>query len=390
MATLKAVVRTKKEFNAVYVRISHRSHTDYIPTSMIVHRSGIRKGEIADHTVLANCAVQIKRYVEKLNRVDIRSWTVGEVKKFLVSESEGISYTGFAEKYIGRMRDAGRKKPAANYASALNSLKKFMGKEPIFFHEITTRVLREWIESLSDTARAKSMYPVIVKKLFDEGCMEYNEYDRDIMRIKNQPFRMVRIPDADVPGKRSVGAETLRRIVAVEPSCAREELAQDVMQLVIRLAGINTVDLYELGKAAFDGEKLCYNRTKTKGKRKDKAYMEIGVMDELKPLFAKYEGRRGLFSFRDRYADADNFSRAVNKGLGSLCGKAQVQRITVYWLRHTWATVAQNECGASTELVGFCLTHASAHRTTEGYIKKDYSPVDRLNRKVVDFIFPGC
>jgi integrase len=110
-------------------------------------------------------------------------------------------------------------------------------------------------------------------------------------------------------------------------------------------------------------------------------------VEELLPLFAKHGGRKGLFDFRERYADADNFARAVNTGLKSLCTKAQVQVITVYWLRHTWATVAQNECGASTELVGFCLNHASAHKTTEGYIKKDYSPVDVLNRKVIDFIF---
>jgi integrase len=355
---------------------------------MTVHKSGIRKGEIADHTILANCAIQIKRYVDKLNTVDIRNWTVGEIKKFLTSESEGISFTDFAEACIKRMKAAGRKKPAANYTSALNSLKRFMNKEKIFFHEITARAVRKWIESLSDTARAKNMYPIIINKLFDDGCLEYNEYDRDIMRIKNQPFKTVKIPDADVPDKRSVEAEVLRRIAEVKPSLSREELAYDVMQLVIRLAGINTVDLYELNKGAYTGGKLCYNRIKTKEERRDKAYMEIKVMEELLPLFAKYEGSKGLFSFRDRYADADNFARAVNTGLKSLCGKAQVQVITVYWLRHTWATIAQNECGASTELVGFCLNHASAHKTTERYIKKDWSPVDCLNRKVIDFIFP--
>jgi integrase len=386
---LKAVVRTGKELNTVYIRISHKSRSDYIPTSMIVHRSGIRKDEIADHTVLANCAIRIKQYVEKLNSVDIRGWTVAEVKKFLLSESEGIPFTGFAEDYIKKMKAAGQKKPAANYASALNSLKKHMKREKIFFHEITARVVRKWIESLSDTARAKNMYPVIINKLFDEGCLEYNEYDRDIIRIRNQPFRTVKIPDADVPDKRSVPAEILRRIAEVKPSLPREELAHDVMQFVLRLAGINTVDLYGLPKDAFVGGKLCYSRTRTKGERKDKAYMEIGVMDELLPLFAKHEGRRELFSFSERYADADNFARAVNTGLKSLCAKAQVQVITVYWLRHTWATVAQNGCGASTELVGFCLNHASAHRTTEGYIRKDYSPIDVLNGKVIDFIFPA-
>jgi hypothetical protein len=189
--------------------------------------------------------------------------------------------------------------------------------------------MRSWIESLSGTARAKKLYPATVKKLFDDGCLEYNDYDRDIMKIKNQPFKTVKIPNEEVPKKRFVEAEVLRRIAEVEPVFSGEVLAHDVMQLVIRLAGINTVDLYELDKGAFTGGKLCYNRAKTKGKRRDKAYMEIAVMDELKPLFALYAGREKLFNFCERYTDADFFSRAVNKGLKSLCRKAQVQNRTI-------------------------------------------------------------
>ncbi|MCL1933662.1 MAG: hypothetical protein FWF53_07640 [Candidatus Azobacteroides sp.] len=58
MATFKAVTRTKKEYNTVYIRVIHGSGgVDYIKTNMTVHKSGIWKGEITDHTVLANCAL---------------------------------------------------------------------------------------------------------------------------------------------------------------------------------------------------------------------------------------------------------------------------------------------------------------------------------------------
>jgi integrase len=142
-----------------------------------------------------------------------------------------------------------------------------------------------------------------------------------------------------------------------------------------------------LEPTALRNGKLCYNRTKTKGKRKDKAYIEVFASEEIFPLFEKYKGKNRLFVFSERYSNSDLFLTAVNNGLKSLCRKAGVQKITVYWLRHTWATIAQNKCGASTELVGFCLNHASAHRVTEGYIEKDFSPVDVLNRKVLNYIF---
>jgi integrase len=140
-------------------------------------------------------------------------------------------------------------------------------------------------------------------------------------------------------------------------------------------------------KSGMRNGKICYNRTKTKLKRRDRAYMEISIRDEILPLLEKYKGKKYLFSFAERYSTPGDFSKAVNRGLKSLCAKTGQDKITVYSLRHTWATVAQNECGASTELVAFALNHQSAHRVTEGYIRKDFSPVDNLNQKVLSFVF---
>jgi integrase len=387
MATFTPSLRTKdKEFNAIYIRISHNSKTDYIKTTMSLHKSGIKKGEIADHTILANCWIKIKQYMEKLNSFNIESWTVKEVKQFLTGDTSDISFSDFARKCIDKMHVEGRRKPANNYATALHSLEKHYGKN-ISFSDITSKELKKWIDNLSGTKRAKNMYPAHIKKLFDDGCMEYNDYDRNIIKIPNQPFRSVRIPDADVPQKRSTDAETIRKILNVSPEFPRETLAHDISLLVLYLVGINTIDLYNLEKTEFREHKLCYNRSKTEKKRKDKAYIEVFADEVILPLFKKYEGKKRLFNFSERYADSDMFLTAVNKGLKSLCQKAGVQKITVYWLRHTWATIAQNRCGASTELVGFCLNHASAHRITEGYIEKDFSPVDILNRKVLACIF---
>lgn len=387
MATLKAITRTNKEYNTVYIRISHKGKTDYIRTGWIIHKKGIKKGEIADHTILANCAVQIKSYINKINNIDISNWSIQELKKYLSINNEDISFSGYAEKYIDKMKVRGREKPANNYITALNSLQKFMKTNKIFFSDITSKVIREWIESLSHTARAKQMYPVNIKKIFEEGCFEYNDYDRNIIRISNQPFKVIRIPTADTPVKRSMDGPVIRKIIDIHPESSREELAHDIALLILFLVGINTVDLYTLEKEALKKDKLCYNRSKTMKERKDKAYIEICIPKEIQPLFAKYKGNRKLFNFSEHYSTADNFSTAVNKGLKSLCLKAETSAVTCYWFRHTWATIAQNNCGASTELVGFCLNHASAHKVTEGYIKKDFSPIDVLNRKVLEHIF---
>ena len=59
----------------------------------------------------------------------------------------------------------------------------------------------------------------------------------------------------------------------------------------------------------------------------------------------------------------------------------------VYTFRHTWATVAQNECGASLSDVGFAMNHSDKNRVTRTYVKIDFSPAWELNEKVINKIF---
>ena len=59
----------------------------------------------------------------------------------------------------------------------------------------------------------------------------------------------------------------------------------------------------------------------------------------------------------------------------------------VYTFRHTWATVAQNECGATLAEVGFAMNHSDRYRVTRTYVKLDFTPAWELNEKVVEKIF---
>ena len=58
-----------------------------------------------------------------------------------------------------------------------------------------------------------------------------------------------------------------------------------------------------------------------------------------------------------------------------------------YTFRHTWATIAQNDCDANLYEVAFGMNHSHGMNVTRGYVKIDFSPAWRLNAKVIDFIF---
>ena len=225
------------------------------------------------------------------------------------------------------------------------------------------------------------MYPNCIKKLFKEGQLEYNDYDNGIIRIKHEPFRKVKIPPAEQSNKKGLTVAQIKAIfdfnTSTCPGEARAAIGQDVAKLVFYLAGINTVDLYHMKRENLKDWKLTYQRRKT-SKRSDGAHMEITVPIEIRPLFKKYQGEERLFNFHKRYATADNFSSNINKGLRSIAPK-----LTTYTFRHSWATIARNDCNVPVEDVGFCLNHVSAHKITDGYIKKDFSKVDLINQMVI-------
>lgn len=387
MATFKSTIQKEREDGMclVYIRCTHNRKVSYVKTDSYVKSSNVDdKGNIIDKDVLRKCLNIIAEWNNKLNREDISNWSVQDVIKFIQQGNTGISFIPYCELYIADMINKGRERTAKNYQTALNAFIIHFGSK-ISFQEITSKELTKWILTLMDKPRAKEMYPVCIRAMFDAGCLEYNDYDRNIIRIQNQPFKTVKIPKADVPKKRAESADIIRKLLMVTPDTKRSEMAQDVAKLIIYLVGINTVDLFYMDKSCYDGQKIKYNRRKTEGERSDKAYIEIEVHDEMKPIFDKYKGENVLFDWG--YSDPQSFNKYVNMGLKRLCKIAEVENVTTYTFRHSWATIAQNKCGASTELVAFCLNHSSAHKVTEGYIEKDFTPIDKMNKKVLDYIF---
>jgi site-specific recombinase XerC len=394
MATFEPCIRSLKSdgYAKVYIRVIQNTKPSYISTSYVVSGKQISGNKIKDFFVITEIAPIIKKYIEKLNKLDTENWTVQEVVEFLKTDSEEISFTTFFKGFTNKMIIAGRENPAGNYTCAINSLIRFCGRGNLNFSEITSKLLNDWIESLKDTARAKNLYPLCISTVFSAGLLEYNDYDRDIIRIKNLPFMRVKIPKCNLTEKRAIDKKTLLKLFTVDVSSAkkfvRTPMAQDKAMLIFCLAGINAADLYYMEKTCRVGNKLYYIRHKVKSKRGNSAKMEITIPKCILPLFDKYKGTKKLFLFSEKLSSENIFLKAIVKGLKEVADLAEVkENITTYTFRHSWATIAQNDCKASTELVGFALNHVSAHRVTDGYIKKDFSPIDKLNEKVIEQVF---
>ena len=394
MITFKPVIRNIRAdgFAAVYIRVTKDRESDYIKTNYIAKKSQLSGTKIKDFSLISKISVIVEKFINRLNYEDTEFWTLREVINFLMQENSQISFTDFFDEYLKNLINEGRDAAINNYSTAINSLKKFAGKEKLFFSEITAKLINAWIESLKSTNRAKNLYPIIINAVFKAGMLKYNDYERGILRIKNQPFVYVKIPKSEVPEKRAIPVDDIRKIFAFDTSKYKKqkllELAKDIAMLIFCFVGINTKDLYLLQTYNFVDGKFCYNRAKTKKSRTDKAYIEITVPEMILPLIKKYKGKNGnLFCFSEKYNNPHIFSTRINEYLKIICKGLNIENVTCYSFRHSWATIAQNNCGASTAMVAFALNHATEYRITRGYIKTDFTPIDKLNKQVLDFVF---
>ena len=401
MATFKVCVRKQRKdgFYPVYIGVTHKSKIAYIKTDKLASPKTLgKKLQVEDPYVLRYCSNKILQYAESLNRVDSEKWSVTEIVKYLTDGSSDISFSEFARLHRDRMINAGQERNAKNYELAFQHLERYAGTNKVMFSQLTAVFLNAWIDSLKNTKRAKEMYPICVRQIFKAAQKEYNDYDTMVIRIPNNPWGKVAIPTAERPEKLAITPDECRRFFSTPIPESKyksplPELGRDVAMMILCLAGINTVDLFRLKKTDYKDGIIHYQRAKTKKFRTDGAYFEIRVPPILMPLIEKYMAEPNdpyLFNFHTRHSTSDSFGANINIGIKKICeamGMPKEDQYSGYTFRHTWGTIAQNDCGATIPEVAFAMNHSAGYNITRGYIKMDFSPAWRLNEKVVDMIF---
>lgn len=399
MATLKAIVKSKMKngmYN-VYIRFTQNRQFSYMRTSWMVNDKGLSadKKDIIDPYVIQQTSILIEKFYTVLNQIDTSSWSASELLTYVTDYGKDISFSDYARKHIDKLISRGQERTSRNYKWALRHMERFAETDNIMFSRMTSAFLNRWIESLSETNRCKEQYPVCIREVYKAALKEFNDEELGINKIKN-PWGNVVIPRSDIPEKRAIPASMLRKFFNVVPDRSRftnplMEVGQDVALISFCMCGLNAVDIFNAKKEQYVNGIFHYERQKTRMSRSDRGYFEIRVPEFLKPTFVKYLSKKSgspwLFNFHDRLSTSDSFSANVNIGIKQIWEKVDPNyKASLYAFRHSWATIAQNECGATLNEVDFGLNH-SINKMAKVYVKVDYTPAWILNEKVIDFVF---
>ena len=426
MATFKiCIFKHQKRVDDKYpvsIRVYWQNKYAYIKTDYYVSEKQIDKKtfKVKDVFLLNDLNSRILQYedikVRKLNS-RINLYSAKELADYLQQESRpgtdpGIDFLQFAQAHINRLVSRGKCSTAQPMISTIRALQDYCnGRNKIPISEITVKFLHGFETYLRGerilkrknqhgtivTTKSKGLsdisladYMACLRTIFNSAIDEFNDPDKDEVRILHYPFRKYKIDKSMPSRKRNLSVAQVTEIRDSILTTVRGSLARDVFMLSFYLVGSNLVDLYQALPVQYARGRFSYHRQKTSGRRSDRAFISIKVEPEAKILFEKYRDPSGqrLFNFHRLYTTPHIFSSNINLGLKQIAKSLKsTVPVSTYYARHSWATIARNDCGVSKDDVHQALNHADdGMKVTDIYIAKDWSRIDKANRLVLDLL----
>lgn len=429
MATVSWVVfKHHKKSDNTYnpkIRISHNRTSSYISTSiyteLVRFKRNSASGTITSEKIKEELDGLVREYRQIINEhQDVVNEC--ETSKDIVAmierrkQRKEIDFIEFARMFIEKTPNEGTKTVKT---TGINSLCHFLnhknGNEKLLIKDLTSRFLREyeaWLRqeryiTVRQNKTAKQAYKTIkksalndtgihsymgiIQSVFNAALLHFNDYEKGDIIITNDPFKVYTIPAVLEAKKRAVDVDIIRKIYNYSPINKRKRttmFTRDIYILSFLLAGMNAVDM--LNCRMVNG-RIEYERQKTKDRRKDNAFISVYVHPLALPIINKYRDLSGknLFDFYKRYSNVRNLTKGIHRGMRSLCEELGIDYIQFYSARHSFATIARNECDISKDDISLCLNHSSGKTVTDTYIKQDFLRIDKVINKVVEYVFGG-
>ena len=420
MLTIRAEVRREEQRKdgtfRVKIRFTQNRKIKRLPTKLFAKKSDLNKSfELKEGTTIKKEADYLIFYYEKICSqipMDIEQCSIEDIMAYVEADKKKyqiIDFIAFSESWMQASKNTSTK----NYKSAVNALKLYINREELNIKDITNKFLTGFMEFLEERWRAKaeklkkagkivptnrstSLYLGSIRHLFNEAKKQYNDYDRNIIIITNDPFKTFTVPkQCTVTRKRALTPELIKKIWELPYQSIegykmenRFNLAKDCFILSFCLMGMNSADLYNAEER--EGNTIIYYRTKTRNRRADNALMKVNIPKMLMPLIEKYKDKTGkrIFNFYQNYVDIASLNRSINIGLKEIGAKLKIDALQYYAARHSWATIAVNRVGIDKYTVHSALNHVDdVMKVTDIYIERDFVNENKANRKVVKYVF---
>ena len=292
-------------------------------------------------------------------------------------------FVWFADQLIEEKKKTGHLGLVRVYQSSLKSLILFVGNTWIPFHILNHEFIRdyvEWLENRGISRNTVHFYLRNIRAIYNRaqslGCISSRKNPFEGLSFTPQPTV-----------KRSLSKNKLRKILDLNLVFGTPvALTRDMFMFSFYSCGMGYADMAYLRHSNIHENMIRYQRVKTK--REVVIFLESPMLH----LIDRYRREDSDYVWPILLDDAsleENYQRyrsgltAYNRNLARIGEKLDIQGLSSYVARHTWATVARNNL-MPTAIISTCLGHAS-ERTTQIYLDSfNSSLIRRINKKVIE------
>jgi integrase/recombinase XerD len=403
MVYLKFVLNDKrlKEDNLypVVIRVTHNRNNTTISTGIRVSANDWDKALGQVKRTNPNFQLLNKKLTElhlKIQKValqldDNNEFSFENLKEGLIDKPKviqrSLTFNEYAKQIIQEFKEVKRTGNAIVYQTAVNRLEQFCGHSKLKFTEINFTLL----DSFSRHLTVKGLKPNSIGNYFRSIRAIYNKAIKAKLVDRSfYPFTEISIKTART-AKRAITIDDLAKLSKLElrPN-SKEWHARNYFFLSFNLIGISFTDLVYLKPGNISKGRVVYRRRKTK-----KEYnIKLTTMAQQLLNHYRHTGKYLLpvLSARIEEDSTDSkkviqqFIKTTNKWLSRTGMQVQIENLTTYVSRHTWATTAKR-LGYSNELIAEALGHEYGNKITNIYLDSfDQSVVDEVNERILKLI----
>ena len=265
-------------------------------------------------------------------------------------------------------------------------VREVTGGEDVSFEEADKDWLMgfdSWLETSGcKSQNTKAIHLRNIRSVFNKAL------DEEL--ITCYPFRKFKIKRG--PAKHRALTEDAFRELLNYPLRPNQVMPVDMFLLSFLLIGVNAADILDAEKSSIVGDRFEYIRKKT-GK-----FYSIKIEPEAMAIIKKYSGKGNrLLNVKDADYNTNNFTSLIDVKLQHIgewgihpkshvmaCLKPLNDKLSWYWARHTWGTIA-----SKLDIPKETISQAFGHTTnvvTNDYIVFERSKIDKANRKVIDYV----
>lgn len=371
----------------VKIIVTHKRMRRMLSTSIFVDSSEVTKsGKLKNQSKLNKVNSIIAEYSRRISEMGLEF--EDRTIDYIVDHLKKDNTTDFFKYVEIAMADIRTKSTKKVYSECTRLVREFIERDSLDFREMSLQFFKSFEKYLTKRMGGFTggayLYLGVLKTIYHRAMVYYNSEGEEL--IPHYPLFAYKVPSRPATAKRALPIERIREFMRAD-LCKSESYVRDVYMLSFCLMGMNLIDLFNCEYTSDDV--ICYNRTKTKARRDDGAYMEIVIDDRVKPLVQKYRGKKKMFCFSERHNNYEAFRCMVCNTLRLRIPKTLGwEPFTFYSARHSFATIAYNDCGLDKYVVHSMLNHVSNDmRITDVYIRRSFDRENEANKRILDLLF---